>query len=70
MQPTKLTVHIKEHLDEIDAESLKNGHKEFECSLCKSTSNDEESVKNHLINHVLNLRRNLQGQLRQSKNRS
>ena len=39
-------------LNEIDVESSKNGHKEFECSLYKLTSNDEESVKTHLENYV------------------
>ena len=46
---------LNEHLDEIEeiyVESLKNGHEEFECSLCKFKSNDEEAVKNHLIRHV------------------
>ena len=51
----ELTVHIKEHLDgieEIDVESLKNGHEELKCSLCEFTSNDDDTVKTHLINHV------------------
>ena len=39
-------------IEEIDVESLKNGHEEFKCSLCEFTSNDDETVKTHLINHV------------------
>ena len=38
---------------EIDIEYLKNGHEIFKCSTCNFQSNDTETVKNHLAEHVL-----------------
>ena len=47
--------HISEHLEEIeemDIESLLNGHDLFECNLCSFESGHEDSVREHLIEHV------------------
>ena len=47
--------HIQEHLDkieEMDIPSLTNEHDLFECNLCSFESGNEESVREHLIDHV------------------
>ena len=47
--------HIAEHLEEIeeiDIESLTNGHDLFDCNLCSFESGHEDSVREHFIEHV------------------
>ena len=47
--------HIAEHIEEIEnisIESLTNGHDLFECNMCSFESGHEDSVKEHLIEHV------------------
>ena len=47
--------HKAEHIEEIeniDIESLTNGHDMFECNLCSFESGHEDTVKEHLIQHV------------------
>ena len=47
--------HIKKHLDEIegmDIPSLSNEYDLFECNLCSFESGNEDSVREHLIDHV------------------
>ena len=47
--------HKADHLEDIqsmDVASLKNGHDIFECNLCSFESGHEDSVKEHMIEHV------------------
>ena len=47
--------HIQEHKDEIedlDVTSITNGHELFECNLCSFESGHEDSIKEHLLDHV------------------
>ena len=47
--------HKAEHIEEIeniDIESLTHGHDMFECNLCSFESGHEDSVKEHLIQHI------------------
>ena len=44
--------HIEE-IEEIDIESPTNGHGMFECNLCSFKSGHKDSVKEHLIQHVI-----------------
>ena len=48
--------HIKEHLEEIkeiNIYSLTNGHDIFECNLCSFESGHINSIREHLITHVM-----------------
>ena len=47
--------HKQEHIDkieEIDVTSLTNGLEMFECNLCSFESGHEDSIKEHMIDHV------------------
>ena len=47
--------HIQEHKDEIedlDVTAITNGHELFECNLCSFESGHEDSVKEHLLDHL------------------
>ena len=51
-----LEEHISEHLEEIkeiNIESLKSGHDIYECTMCSFESGHNDSIKEHLIKHVL-----------------
>ena len=52
----ELKKHIDEHIDEIenlDIVSLTNGHDLFECNLCSFESGLGDSIRKHIIDHVL-----------------
>ena len=47
--------HKEEHREEIevlDISTLTNGHEVFECNLCSFESGHEDSIKEHLIDHL------------------
>ena len=47
--------HVQEHKDEIeeiDVTALTNGLELFECNLCSFESGHEDSIKEHLLDHV------------------
>jgi hypothetical protein len=43
--------HLKE-IESMDIRSLTNGHDIFECNLCSFESGNDDSVKEHMIEHV------------------
>ena len=48
--------HIDENIEEIetlDIASLTNGHNLFECNLCSFESGLGDSIREHMIDHVL-----------------
>ena len=47
--------HKEEHMKEIeglDISALTNGHEMFECNLCSFESGHEDSIKEHLVDHL------------------
>ena len=51
-----LEEHINGHLEEIkevDIDSLKIGHDLYECTMCSFESGHNDTIKEHLIKHVL-----------------
>ena len=51
-----LEEHISDHLEEIkeiNIESLKSGHDIYECTMCSFESGHNDSIREHLIKHVL-----------------
>ena len=43
--------HIKE-IDGLDISALTNSHEMFECNLCSFESGHEDSIKEHLVDHL------------------
>ena len=43
-----------EEIQKIDIDYLKNEHKSFVCNRCNFNSNDDDNIRKHLSNHVLN----------------
>ena len=67
----ELNDHKAEHLEEIenmDVASLTNGHDVFECNLCSFESGHEDSVKEHMIEHVNSPPKKTEETVKQSNN--
>lgn len=48
--------HMSEHLEDIskmDIDSLKSGHEIYECTLCPFESGHNDSIREHLVEHVM-----------------
>ena len=54
--------------ENIDVASLTNGHDVFECNLCSFESGHEDSVKEHMIEHVNSPPKKTEETVKQSNN--